>query len=206
VRKTLFRFDEANVSFDGCEREACATPAHPGLALISRKGVLTMKVQDIMTKSVRFCRVDTDLAVASRMMWDHDCGVLPVVDYRQRVVGMITDRDICIAVGTRRQVAFRVRVGDLITGKLYGCNPDDAVKGALGIMKKARVRRLPVTDDDGILQGIISISDVVLCAEKATSAERPVISYQDVVEAYSAICEPAGTVTVEMSDVRFATA
>jgi CBS domain-containing protein len=165
-----------------------------------------MKVKDIMTTSVRFCRIDTDLAVASRMMLEHDCGVLPVVDYRQRVVGMITDRDICTAVGTRRQVAFRVRVGDLITGKLYGCSPDDDVKGALGIMKKTQVRRLPVTDDAGVLQGIISISDVVLCAEKATNAERPVISYEDIVEAYSAICEPAGVATIEIPDVQFATA
>ena len=61
-----------------------------------------MKVQEIMTKSVRFCRIDTDLAVASRMMSEHDCGVLPVVDYGQRVVGMITDRDICVAVGMHR--------------------------------------------------------------------------------------------------------
>ena len=150
-----------------------------------------MKVQDIMTRSVSFCRTDTDLAVASRIMWDNDCGILPVLDGRQIVVGVITDRDICVAVGAKQQAARDIRVGDCISENLYSCSPDADIKEALKFMQTKRVRRLPVIELDGLLLGIISISDVML------RAERGVISCEEIVETYKAICEPNEFATAE---------
>jgi CBS domain-containing protein len=163
-----------------------------------------MKVQDVMTRAVQFCLPDNDLMLAARLLWENDCGVLPVVDNNLKVIGVITDRDICIAAGTRPQAAANLKVGEVMTGTLYTCNPDDDIKGALEIMRKAQVRRLPVIEGDGLLHGILSISDVALCAGKPTNAAQPVISYEDIVETYNAICEPRAVAAVEPGQAKFA--
>jgi CBS domain-containing protein len=163
-----------------------------------------MKVQDVMTRTVQFCLPNTDLALAARLLWEHDCGVLPVVDNNLKVIGVITDRDICVAAGTRPQAMANLKVGEVLSGKLYTCRPDDDIKGVLEIMKKAQVRRLPVTEGDGLLHGILSISDVALCASKPTNAVQPVITYEDIVETYNAICEPRAVAAVETGQARFA--
>ena len=64
-----------------------------------------MKVRDLMTSRVRTCRPSTSLADVVSEMWEGDCGVLPVVNDEGRVIGMITDRDICIALATRDRFA-----------------------------------------------------------------------------------------------------
>jgi CBS domain-containing protein len=64
-----------------------------------------MKVQDIMTQEVQCCGPDTNLAAAAKMMWDSDCGALPVVNIEGHLLGVITDRDICRAAATRNKPA-----------------------------------------------------------------------------------------------------
>jgi len=134
-----------------------------------------------MTTDVKTCRPDTNAADAVRMMWEHDCGVLPVVNDAGRVVGMVTDRDIGIAVGTRRCLAEEIRVSELITGRVYTCNPDEDAASALETMRIRQVRRLPVLDADGGLVGILSINDIVLRAGAAPSKQ--------IVSALAGICE-----------------
>ena len=163
-----------------------------------------MKVQDVMTRTVQFCLPDTDLTIAARLLWENDCGVLPVVDQNLKVIGVITDRDICIAAGTRPQALANLKAGEVMTGELYTCSPDDDLKGALEIMKQAQVRRLPVTEGDGLLHGILSISDVMLCVSNPTHAAQPVVSYEDIVETYNAICAPRAVAAVEIGKARFA--
>src|SRR4029077_9235899 len=99
---------------------------------------------------------DTSLAEAVRLMWEKDCGVLPVVTADGKVSGMITDRDICVAIATRGQTADRIVVSAVIGAKVCGCTPDDDAVDALKIMKTQRVRRLPVVDAKGRLKGILS--------------------------------------------------
>jgi CBS domain-containing protein len=130
-----------------------------------------MKVHDMMTKDVRTCRSDTSLAEAVRLMWEKDCGVLPVVTADGKVSGMITDRDICVAIATRGQTADRIAVSAVIGANVCGCAPDDEAVDALKTMKTQRVRRLPVVDAKGRLKGILSINDVVMHAGTALSAE-----------------------------------
>lgn len=148
-----------------------------------------MKVQEVMTRDVKTCGLDTNLAAASEMMWANDCGILPVVDDGRKVIGLITDRDICIAVGTKNRPASETVVGEVISGEVFACAPDDDVRAALGTIREAKVRRLPVVDRDGAIQGILSLNDVVLRAEKANGKKAPDISYEDVVTACKAICE-----------------
>jgi CBS domain-containing protein len=120
-----------------------------------------MKVQDVMTSAVRTCRPDTNLAEAVRDMWEGDCGALPVVNDEGQVTGMITDRDICIALATRGRSADRVAVREMAQGPVHTCLADDDTAAALGTMKANRVRRLPVIDADGHVRGILSLNDVV---------------------------------------------
>lgn len=130
-----------------------------------------MKVRDIMTKDVKTCRPDTSLADAVKFMWERDCGVLPVVKADGRVFGMITDRDICVAMATRGQTADRIVVSDVIAERACSCRPDDDAVTALHTMKLERVRRLPVIDAEGRLKGILSLNDVVMHGGAAMSSE-----------------------------------
>jgi len=141
-----------------------------------------------MTKDVKFCSPNTNLAEASEMLWSDSCGTLPVVDNRANVVGMITDRDICIALGTRDAKASMTTVRQVSLPKLFSCAPQDDIHAALETMGAQKIRRLPVIDERGTLKGILSIDDVVLHASKTRSVLSD-LSYEDVVDTLKAICE-----------------
>ena len=144
-----------------------------------------MKVQEVMTQDVKACFPDTNLAAAAALMLQNDCGVLPVVVDGGNPVGVITDRDIAIAVGTRGRQPQDIRVDEVMNGPLVACAPDDDVHTALKMMRKEKLRRLPVVTDDGVLTGILSINDVVLHAQK----DNKDLGYDDVVSTFKAICE-----------------
>lgn len=121
-----------------------------------------MKVTDLMTALPESCRPDTNLAVAVQRLWDVDCGVLPVIDASGVLVGIITDRDICIALGTRDEPASRVRVDSVMRAPVETCVTSDDISTALHKMKDRRVRRLPVVDAGGGLVGVLSLNDIAL--------------------------------------------
>src|SRR5688500_7157705 len=129
-----------------------------------------MKVKDVMTATVRTCTPETSLADAAREMWMGNCGVLPVVDNCGAVVGMITDRDICIATGCRRRDPATILVSEVITNQAYACSADSDVIEALEIMRQKDVRRLPVLDAAGKLCGILSMDDVALKIQTGSGA------------------------------------
>ena len=139
-----------------------------------------MKVKEVMTTDVKFCRPETNAAEAVKIMWDQDCGVLPIVDHDRKVVGMITDRDLSVAVATRGGAAERIAVKDVSTGKAYTCLAEDSVPAALEVMKAQKVRRLAVVDAEGRLKGILSMNDIVL----HTGAASP----NQIVETLAGIC------------------
>jgi CBS domain-containing protein len=146
-----------------------------------------MRVQDVMTKAVASCRPDANLAEASALMWEHGCGQLPVVDDQGKVTSVITDRDICIALGTRDQRACDIRVGDVAYRAAVVCNADDNLRSALKIMAAERVRRLPVVNAEGALVGILSLEDVTLQAKHHGDTDRPAVSFEDVMSTLRAI-------------------
>jgi len=144
-----------------------------------------MKVQDVMIKGVRFCGLDTNLATVAKPVWEQGCGSLPVVD-KGRAMGMITDRDVSIALGTRNAKAADTFVRDVALPKVFFCLPQDDIHTALNTMRAQQVRRLPVVDDTGALAGILSLDDLVLLAgDKATDS----LTYTDVVDTMKSICE-----------------
>jgi CBS domain-containing protein len=125
-----------------------------------------MKVREIMTRSAVFCGAESTLEEACFLMRKNNCGFLPVVGDGGNVIGAITDRDICIALGTRNRKPSDVRVWDVMPHKLFTCMEGDDVHCALKTLREARIRRLPVIDRDGSLAGVLSIDDIVLKARE----------------------------------------
>jgi CBS domain-containing protein len=144
-----------------------------------------MKVREVMTKTAAFCGPESTLEEASFLMRKRNCGFLPVVGDGGNVIGVLTDRDMCIALGTRNRKPSSLRVWDVMSHKLFTCMEGDDVHCALKTLRAARIRRLPVIDRDGTLVGVLSIDDIVLHARDHLM--RKDISYSDVENTYKAI-------------------
>ena len=137
-----------------------------------------------MTDEVRSCAPETNLATVAMQMWRGDFGAMPVVAGR-KVVGMITDRDICMAAATKHRDPANIRVKEVISGQVYGCSCDTDIHEALKMMQQKQVRRLPIISaEDGRLQGILSMNDVAM---KTQAAEKE-LSAEDVENTLRAIC------------------
>jgi CBS domain-containing protein len=140
---------------------ACSRPHREIEANLSKAKEKTMKLKEVMVRDIATCAPHTNLAEAAWKMWEKDCGALPVV-LESKVVGMITDRDVAMAVATNDRSARGITVGEIIAPEVHACHVDDEVETALEIMATARVRRLPVVDDDDTLRGVISMNDLLL--------------------------------------------
>src|SRR5579863_3845805 len=124
-----------------------------------------MKVKEIMTQSPVCCTADTNVGAAVELMWVHNCGVLPVVGPDNKVEAIVTDRDICVAMGTRNRLPGDLTVGEIVTKTVFTCQPDDDIQKALHTMASKQVRRLPVVDSEGKPRGILSMDDIVTHTE-----------------------------------------
>src|SRR5947199_9628145 len=105
-----------------------------------------MLVESLMTRDAESARPESTLAEAAAVMWRRDCGIVPVTDEGGRVVGVVTDRDICMALSMRGQRAAEVRVSEVMARGVETCTPVDDVREALEAMARRQVRRLPVVD------------------------------------------------------------
>jgi len=121
-----------------------------------------MKVREIMTEPAVTCTPQTSLAVAARLMRDADYGTLAVVDAHGRLAGIVTDRDVCVALAGTNRNAVNVAVHEAMTPRVFAAGPDDDAHGALATMRTRRVRRLPVCDGEKRPIGMLSIEDVVV--------------------------------------------
>ena len=145
-----------------------------------------MKVEQLMTKSVQACRQNEPLSTAAAIMWQHDCGCVPIVDENRHVLGMVTDRDICMASLTQGKPAHELPVTLPMSSNVWTCRVTDTVDGAERTMREKQVRRLPVVDSDNRLVGILSFHDIV---SKATGRAAP-ISDVEVRDTIAAIGTP----------------
>lgn len=119
-----------------------------------------MKISDVMTPHPVTCVPGTNLAEAAALMLQADCGILPVLE-NGKLCGVVTDRDLFIALGTRDLRPSGVTVGEVMHGAVWTCGPEDGVEAVLAIMKEHSIRRVPVAGFGGTVIGIVSLNDIV---------------------------------------------
>jgi len=134
-----------------------------------------MRAKDLMTSQPRTCSPDTNLAAAAELMLAGDCGMLPVVA-EGKLVGVVTDRDLYIALATRNRCAADLSVGDVAQSPVYTCTPEDEAEAVLATMRTHRVRRVPVEGFGGTVLGVISLDDLALAAGGRPLADREVVA------------------------------
>jgi CBS domain-containing protein len=120
-----------------------------------------MKVEDVMTQPVQTCRPDDPMSTAARIMWDHDCGCVPVVSPEGFLIGMITDRDLSMAAYTQGRALDAIPIHVGMATKVQSIGREATVDAALRMMSERQVRRLPVVDHWHRVVGILSINDLV---------------------------------------------
>jgi CBS domain-containing protein len=145
-----------------------------------------MNVSDVMCKEPRAVRMVDTLDAAAQVLWDRDCGFVPVTDGADVLVGVLTDRDLCMASYTQGKPLAEVPVLVAMARELTTCGPDDDLKDAMKVMATARVHRLPVIDERGVLCGVLSSNDLV----HASLARPAALAQKAVMETLAAIKEP----------------
>lgn len=148
-----------------------------------------MKIAEIMEKNVKTCTLNMNLETVARMMWDNDCGSVPVIDKDRKPIGMITDRDITMSSILNHKPLWDLNVGEVTNNrKVFTCTIDDNVQSALDIMKDQKIRRLPVTSHTGEIAGILSMDDLIVAAENRSSRRKVDLSFDEVIAMLKRVC------------------
>lgn len=149
-----------------------------------------MNANEIMTKEVYVCNPGDSLNEAARIMWDHDCGCVPIVDQMRRVVGIITDRDICMAAYTKGVPLGSICIESVMSEDVQSCQAEDSSESIEEIMMEHQVRRVVVVDDQNYLLGIISLSDLALAVVRTHEgpAQKP-LDRMLIAETLASVCE-----------------
>jgi CBS domain-containing protein len=146
-------------------RNSLATNACRGHALDAAAAeVFPMKAREIMTRHPATVSVDADLAAAAKVMWDHNCGFVPVLDDEARVCGVLTDRDVCMGAFTQNRPLGAIPVTTSMSRFVAAAHVDDDLATMERSMRDHRVRRLPVVDDAHRLVGVVSLDDLARVA------------------------------------------
>ena len=135
-----------------------------------------MKVKKLMKTDVGCCNAGDDLTKAVEIMRVKDCGAVPVVDGEKKLVGIVTDRDICLAVSDLDKKPSEIKVNEVIKKRIVACAETDDLKTALKKMKRIKVKRLPVVDKNREVVGILSITDFLVSLKKDKSLRKKVYS------------------------------
>jgi CBS domain-containing protein len=143
-----------------------------------------MKIARLMTTDVKTCRDSDTLDAAVRLMWDCDIGSVPVVDHTGQIIGIVTDRDACMAAYTQAQPLHVLPVTLAMSKHVVTCRFDDSNVSVAALMAKHKIRRLPVVDDANKPIGVISLSDLAI----ATTRGREVPP-NEVAGTLAAVCE-----------------
>ncbi len=126
-----------------------------------------MKISDLMVKNVFTCHGNTSLNDVAIAMWNNDCGCILIVSEHNKPVGIVTDRDIAIASALKHKSLWEIRADEIAVEKpLYTCSESDSVTAALELMQEHQIRRLPITNHQDELAGIISMGDIIACTGK----------------------------------------
>jgi CBS-domain-containing membrane protein len=125
-----------------------------------------MRIQDVMAKEVWTCRPDESLAAAAKIMWDRDVGAVPVVAADGKLVGILTDRDLCMSAYFTGSPLASIPASHAMSKKVFAVRPGQTVESAEELMRSRQVHRLPVLDEAGKLVGMVSLSDLARAARR----------------------------------------
>ena len=132
-----------------------------------------MKVNEIMTKDPAFCQRETSLHHVARLMADHDCGCIPVIDSNEskRPIGTITDRDITIRTVSQNKNALEMSAGDILTTSPVTISEDADLHECFQTMERNQIRRILAVNKAGGCVGIVAQADVACKVGEHETAE-----------------------------------
>jgi len=152
-----------------------------------------MRIQEVMTVNPSWC-VPGDLsAQAARIMKDKNIGIVPIVKSRtdRTLIGVVTDRDLCLGVVATDKSPSAVRVEQCMTTNIIVCQPEEDVQRAADLMHENQVRRIPVVDHQGVLQGMVSTADI--CQRSNLSSDATHSIFKKVTEPTNQASKPRAT-------------
>ena len=147
-----------------------------------------MTVASLMTSDPAVCGPRDSLREAARVLFDRDCGIVPVVDPGGALLGVVTDRDLCRAAWRSGRRLEELRVEEWMSTRLTTCGPGDSLGKAESRMRAARVRRLPVVEANGRLLGILSLADLARHLGSGGGTADSAVSETGVAETLGRIC------------------
>lgn len=149
-----------------------------------------MIVSDLMSRNLETCHPQDSLEDAARKMWDHDIGCLPVLDAESHVIGMVTDRDACMAAYTQGRPLNAISVESAMAHQAFCCMPTDRIEDVEAVMKAHQVRRVPVLDQQGHPIGLISMNDIARESARELKGKGPTVRAGDLVSTLASVCLP----------------
>jgi CBS domain-containing protein len=129
-----------------------------------------MNVKEVMSREIKTIRMVDRLDAAARVMWEQDCGIVPVVDGNQALVGVVTDRDLCMAGYTQGRPLGEIPVTTVMARGVATCRPDEALATAVALMQQRQIHRLPVVDARNVVVGMLATNDLVRLAHSRPAA------------------------------------
>lgn len=145
-----------------------------------------MLIREVMKQPAVTCVRDDSLNRVAQLLWENDCGALPVVDTQGCLVGMVTDRDALMSAYTRGRLLSDLRVEDAMSATVHSCRADDPIEVAERLMAERQVRRIPVVDKDLHPIGVVSLNDL---ARSASHRKHHGLD-RELVATMAAVCQP----------------
>lgn len=152
-----------------------------------------MEIRDVMTAHPGACNLEQSANDAAKIMWERDCGAVPVTDDAGAVRGIVTDRDVCMAAYFQGRALSDIRLADIMTAQPATCTDDIDLAAAERLMRERQIRRLPIVDRRGALVGMLSLADVVRSAKTNGSHVTRPGEISDLVQTVTAVSEPRRT-------------
>jgi CBS domain-containing protein len=147
-----------------------------------------MNAAQLMTPNAMTVNEDQACDVAAGIMWDHDVGSVPIIDDERRVVGIVTDRDLCMAAYTKNERLADIPLRAVMSKNVVCANERDDLRTVEELMQANQIRRLPVVDEDNRISGIIALADIALA--RGVTAAGDEVSEQEIATTIEAVSRP----------------
>jgi len=154
-----------------------------------------MRIRQVMSRAVVTAPLESTAGVTARLMWEYDCGIIPLTDRDGRLAAVVTDRDLCMAAYTQGQPLGAIPVTSAMSSRVIACHAEDSVEKVEQLMRDNQVRRVPVIDGEGNPIGMVSLADVA----RIVQTKKDAASDRGIVRTLAAVSQPRAA--VEASNV-----